>query len=94
MAPEPAQALDLGLDLRGGDAPAFGQRRESCEAGREVAEVAGPERVARLCEAQVLAFGLGVEADSAPGLRGGAREEVLDVGLEAFGPLRQAGQGV
>ncbi|MCY1227524.1 hypothetical protein D9M72_397940 [compost metagenome] len=94
MLPQPAQPRDLRLDQRDGDAPAIGQRGEPRHAGRQVAEVAAPDRLAALRKAQVGRARLGVEAHHAVVLGRVQGQQVVEVGLDVLGPLCEAGQVV
>ena len=94
MLPKPVQTTDFGLHMLSGNTPAVGQRGQARHAGRQVTKVATPQRFARFGKLQIQGSGLGVKSHGAPGFRRCAQQQMLDIGLNIFGPLRQPRQGV
>lgn len=54
--------------------------------------VAAPERLGRHSKAQIACLRLGVEADDLTGLRGGACQQMVHIGLDVLGALGQGGK--
>src|SRR6185437_5202037 len=91
-APRGAEAGDLLVDLRAGDAPAGGEGGHAGDGGVQVAEVAGPRGLLRRREAEETLLRLAAHRDADAERARRLLELVGEVGLDVLDALGEAGQ--